>query len=283
MSAIKQLSLILSDEVERRYGIASSETTRSKIEELLLSEKESWKIERYFELVKEASATEEWKKILEKITIHESYFQRNLNILNSAAVVIDNILKKKQSIRIWSVPCSTGEEAYDLAFLAIESLYKSKYGTNVFSDQMLNALNLDDMYVYATDVSENCLLKAKQGYYDTLTMGSMRKIDPIKKKYFFIEKDKGVEVKAFIKKRVKFVAANVFSPPLQTDFDLIMCRNMLIYFSDEKRKECQENLAQSLVGGGYLFLGSVDSFLLNPNQFIQHSDGSSIWYEKKEE
>ncbi len=114
-------------------------------------------------------------------------------------------------------------------------------------------------------------------------MGSLRKLTPIKRRYFFNQVNELFEVKQFIKRIVKFVVANVLDQPIQNNFDIIMCRNMLIYFGDEQKKLCQKRLSDALVPGGYLFLGSVDPFLLDPKDFIQHSDGHSIWYQKKKD
>lgn len=280
-SSAKRLSEILALEIKERYGVDSVEAVRAKIEELILSDPSSTTFDQYLQLSKTKSHNAEWQKIIEKITIHESYFQRNENILNSVAKTVEQILSEKKTLRMWSVPCATGEEAYDLAFIAAERVYYQKYGTTTLNDKLLEDLSLDHVYIYGTDISETSLKHAKLGQYNDLTMGALRKLDPVRRRYFFTQNPEYYEVKPQIKRMVKFVVTNVMDPPLQSNFDVILCRNMLIYFGDEQKKRCQENLAQALAPGGYLFLGSVDQFLLNPDDFIQHTDEQSIWYQKK--
>jgi chemotaxis protein methyltransferase CheR len=274
---IQRLAELLSIECERRYGISATEAVKGKIEELLLTEE----IPTFERLLQGNEHNANWQKIIEKITIHEGYFHRNKNILDSIAKKIEQILEQKKSIRIWSVPCATGEEAYDLAFITIELLYKQHYGTATLSENLLNSLNLDNVYIYATDISELAIIKAKSGEYDDLTMGPLRKLDYTKKKYFFEQKGGFLAVKPFVKNAVKFVSANVLNPPLQNNFDIIVCRNMLIYFSDEQKLKCQQQLESTLAPGGFLFLGSVDPFMLDSKKFISHSDNNAIWYEKR--
>lgn len=274
---IQRLAELLAIECEKRYGISATEAVKNKIAELLSTEN----LAIFEHLLQENEHNTHWQKIIEKITIHEGYFHRNKNILDSIAQNIEKILEQKKSIRIWSIPCATGEEAYDLAFITIELLYKQHYGTTTLSDNLLSSLNLDNIYIYATDISELAIIKAKTGEYDDLTMGPLRKLDYAKKKYFFEQKDGTLAVKPFVKNAVKFVSANVLNPPLQNNFDIIVCRNMLIYFSDEQKLKCQQQLESTLVPGGVLFLGSVDPFLLDSKKFISHSDNDAIWYEKR--
>lgn len=280
-SGAKRLLEILALEIKDRYGIDSVEAVRAKIEELILNEDSSDSFERYLQLSKTKTHNADWQKIIEKITIHESYFRRNENILNAIEKIIDQILSVKKNIRIWSVPCATGEEAYDLAFIVAERAYYQNYGTTTLNDKLLEDLPLDHVYIYGTDISETSLKQAKIGQYDDLAMGALRKLDPIRRRYFFNQFPEYYEVKSLIKRMVKFVVANVIDPPLQSSFDIILCRNMMIYFADDQKRICQENLAKALVPGGCLFLGSVDPFLLDPNDFTQHTDGQSIWYQKK--
>jgi chemotaxis protein methyltransferase CheR len=280
-SSAKRLSEILAIEIRERYGVDSGEAVRAKIEELILSDTSSSTFDQYVELSKTKNHNALWQKIIEKITIHESYFQRNENILNAVAKTVDEILSEKKTLRIWSVPCATGEEAYDLAFIVAECVYYQNYGTKKLNDKLLEDLSLDHIYIYGTDISETSLKYAKLGQYNDLAMGALRKLDPVRRRYFFNQTPDYYEVKPKIKRMVKFVVTNVIDPPLQSNFDIILCRNMLIYFSDEQKKKCQENLAKALVPGGRLFLGSVDPFLLNPDDFTQHTDDQSIWYQKK--
>jgi chemotaxis protein methyltransferase CheR len=280
--SLKQLSNLIALELKTRYGLDSGENTLSKIEEHIKQDPSHNVFDKYVNLVKDKKHNNTWQDIIERVTIHETYFQRDKNILNSISSSIADILQKKEKIRIWSAACSTGEEAYDIGFLVIERMYQKLYGSTSINERLMENLPFENIYIYGTDISEICLKKAKLALYNDLPMGPLRKLDPIKKKHYFIQKEQNTfEIKPFVKRIVKFVVANILSESNQGNFDIIVCRNMMIYFSQENKKLCQERLSGYLNPGGFLFLGSVDPFLLDPKDFNQFSDGSSIWYQKK--
>jgi chemotaxis protein methyltransferase CheR len=165
--------------------------------------------------------------------------------------------------------------------LAIEALYQKHFKTTPLDINNIKTLPLNSIYIYAVDISETFIEKAKSGIYENSPSSTIRKILEEHKRIFFMQKENSLEVQPFVKNLITFQVANAMNPLQKKDFDIIVCRNLLIYFSEEKKKQCQENLLHALKTGGYLCLGAVDRFLLDPSLVIQCTDEHSIWYKKK--
>lgn len=159
--------------------------------------------------------------------------------------VIPRILKNKEKdepIRLWSVGCSTGEEAYSLAMLLKE--YMDEKG---FSH---------DIKIFATDLDKESIEYGSMGFYPESIVADVS-MDRLKK--FFIKKDKGYQIKENIRKMVIFATHNIIKDPPFSKIDLISCRNMLIYLKPLMQKRVLSLFHFSLHKQGYLFLGSSES------------------------
>lgn len=152
------------------------------------------------------------------------------------------------AIRAWSAGCSSGQEAYSLAAVLLE-------------------VNPGENEIVATDIDTESLEKAVKGVYSLKEASS---IPPgILDKYFSKSRD-SVWVKEELKSIVTFHRHNLLDDPYPKDFDLILCRNVLIYFSDEVKRDVLCRLRESLRPGGYLFVGASET-ILNPRSigFLQ--------------
>lgn len=156
--------------------------------------------------------------------------------------VIQPLLKKKKSIRLWSIACSTGEEAYSLAILICE-----------YMDHLHMSA---EVKIFATDVDENAITTAQRGVYsDSL----LENIDQAILDRYFEHTSGGYLVGEKIRKMIVFAKHNIFRDAPFSKLDLIVCRNMFIYVKPEMQQKALASFYQLLVADGYLFLGSSES------------------------
>jgi chemotaxis protein methyltransferase CheR len=185
-------------------------------------------------------------EMLEHMTINVSEFYRNAgrwNVLEK--LVIPDILRGNGRIKCWSAACSTGEEPYSLVL-------------------MLTAfLNLKDIQVAATDIDQSVIEKAKIGSYQAESVREVPK--PYLNQYFTL-RDGRYSVSEEIKRCVRFKRHNLLADPYESNFDLIICRNVLIYFTDEAKDVLFGKFSKSLRKGGYLFIGGSEQ-IVQPQRY----------------
>ncbi len=149
------------------------------------------------------------------------------------------------NLRIWCAACSSGQEPYSLS-ICLEELRRTKP-------------NLRDMSILATDISRSILDLAKNGIYDSLALN--RGMSPDRLRQHFDSLDaKQWQVKANIKRRIEFKPYNLKDSFVSLGkFDVVFCRNVLIYFSAELQNEILRKIHGVLKPGGYLFLGGSET------------------------
>ena len=175
--------------------------------------------------------------------------------------------KSMQPLRIWSAACSTGQEPYSTA-MVIEEFRRSRPG------------KLRDVKITATDISKSVLDVARRGEYEMIAIG--RGLSPERQKQFFTASSNGGwQIKPQIKSMVEFGELNLLDRYTLGKFDIIMCRNVLIYFSAELKRDILTRLHAALNPGGYLILGASESLngLSDLYQMVQCHPG--IIYRKK--
>jgi chemotaxis protein methyltransferase CheR len=168
-----------------------------------------------------------------------------------------------QRLRIWSAACSSGQEPYSLS-MTIDEFEKTNIG------QLKGGLQ-----IVATDLSPSMLINCKSGEYDSLAMGRGLSQDRLQR--YFDPKGPGRwAVKPAIKSRIEFRPLNLLdSYSSLGKFDVIFCRNVLIYFSADVKKDILTRMHAMLKPGGYLFLGASEALNGLPNhyQMVQCSPG----------
>jgi chemotaxis protein methyltransferase CheR len=171
-------------------------------------------------------------------------------------------------MRIWSAACSSGQEAYNISMTVQEYL-----STN------LGRLS-GGVEVIGTDISNRMLEEAKKGIY--CGIAASRGLSAEQSQRYFIPRDDCLEVRPEIRRRVTFRYHNMTeSYALMGRFDVIFCRNVLIYFSAEKKADIIERMARVLNPNGYLFLGSTESLTAHSDLFEMVSKGGGIVYRLK--
>lgn len=191
-------------------------------------------------------AAREWRVLIPAITITESYFFRDRGqfALLRRHILPDIIARARarRRLRVWSAGCAGGEEPYSLAILL----------------SGISTLSNDDWEarILGTDINEEALAHARRGVYSAW---SLRELSPEERQRYFVRRTDSWELKEAIRRRVEFRFHNLVTdaPPPEAGqgFDLIVCRNVLIYFSRTAAAQAAAGLARALAPGGYLVTG----------------------------
>jgi chemotaxis protein methyltransferase CheR len=216
-------------------------------------------------------------KIIDSITTHETYWFRDTrpweSLEKSILPEFGNLLRKgeKSRIRILSAACSSGQEPYSIALL----LHKLK------ADGHLEGVNLSAFEITAFDISPGTLFLASAGRYSQLEI-SRGLPEFWKNNYFEPTASNTWTLKAPVRSMVTFKRKN-----LQDDlttlglFDLVLCRNVAIYFEEHFKKDLFNRLAQIIYQNGRLMLGGTESLLTHQHLFTAEEVGSSFFYKRK--
>ena len=148
----------------------------------------------------------------------------------------------KVGVRVWSVGCSTGEEVYTLAMLFMEYMSKNQIDC--------------DIKIFATDIDRQSLDVAGQGFYPDSIVSD---IDPALLAKYFTRKENGYQVNENVRKIVVFATHNLLKDPPFSKLDLIVCRNLFIYFKPEMQQRILAMFYYALKPSAYLFMGSSES------------------------
>ncbi|MFQ6370298.1 CheR family methyltransferase [Shewanella sp. YIC-542] len=172
-------------------------------------------------------------------------------------------------LKIWSAACSSGQEPYSLAMTILE-----------YQQRRLGAL-ADGASILATDLSPSMLERCKQAEYDSLALG--RGLSDERKRQFFDALPNGnMRVKDNVKRLVNFRAHNLLeSYSLLGKFDIIFCRNVLIYFSPEAKTKILRQFAAALNPKGILFLGASESIAGLSDDFDMVRCNPGIYFQRK--
>jgi len=207
-------------------------------------------LDYYYLLLYGQEREEELGKVVDVLTTNETYFLREPNQLRSfSEEIIPEILETKKDrrrLRIWSAGCSTGEEPYTLAMIALE--HRDLQGW--------------DIEIFASDISQRVLQTARKGVYGR---SSFRSMEPYYEDRYFHKLDTSrSQIDDSVKKLVSFGHLNLLQPEQWTilaRFDIIFCRNVMIYFNLESKKKMVENFHKKLEEGGFLLLGHAESLM----------------------
>jgi two-component system CheB/CheR fusion protein len=189
-------------------------------------------------------------QLLDTVTIHVTGFFRDTDVFDTiSADILPAIVSRKlhspsRTIRIWSAGCSTGEEAYSLAILALRRLRMEDAG-----------LALE---VYGTDVSTEACAVAREGVY---AARKIEQVPPELRRKYFEEKGDAYLVAADVRRCTKFSVHDLFSPSPFSMLDLVVCRNVLIHFDNAVRNDVLDRFHASLGDYGMLILGKSEAVM----------------------
>ena len=196
--------------------------------------------DKYVQALKTEKAM--FEEFVNYITINVSEFYRNPDqwkILDES-IFPELISKFGKNLKIWSAACSTGDEPYSLVMA------------------LSRHVPLNQIKIYATDLDKQVIAKAKVGLYNEKSIASVP--EDFKKKYF-TKVGPSYKIADEIKARVEFKEHNLLKDTYPTDYHLIVCRNVLIYFTEEAKDEVFRKYCKSLSRGGMLFIGSTEQIM----------------------
>jgi chemotaxis protein methyltransferase CheR len=191
-----------------------------------------------------ADKTDEQKQLIAALGIQVSHFFRNPSTFSVLeARILPELLRmsRRQSskLRIWSIGCAHGEEPYSVALLLKKMLQKG-----------------DQFAIVGTDLSSEALKRAKSGYYPA---DRLKDVPPEMLAKYFGGSGQLYQINEEVRHLVQFFRHDIISEEVFYRADLILCRNLLIYFAREKQQQVLELLAGALAPGGYLVLGRAET------------------------
>lgn len=198
-------------------------------------------------------------ELLDRMTINVSEFYRNrqrFDVLENK--VIPSLLRGKKRIKVWSAACSTGEEPYTLAMI------------------LSHFLPLSQIEIIATDIDENAMERAKKGVYPER---SLKEVPERVKQKYFTQEGAFYHVSPEIKRCVTFRKHNLLADAYEQNCDLIVCRNVMIYFTEEAKEKIYLHFSRALNDGGIFFVGSTEQ-IFAPNKY-DFDVFDTFFYQKK--
>ncbi|MBL4623001.1 MAG: protein-glutamate O-methyltransferase CheR [Immundisolibacteraceae bacterium] len=231
--------------VKEKSGIVLADDKQVMAYSRLTSRLRALKIDRfrdYFALINRPGS-DEIDHCLNAISTNLTSFFREKHHFDFLAKTILPIVQKRttrqKNLRIWSAGCSSGEEAYSVAITICESLVSSSGW---------------DIEIIATDLDSNMISNAKAGRYNKQQLTSS--MDDVVIQRYFEEDGNYLKAKARLKNMISFSRLNLLgSWPAYSKFDLIICRNVIIYFDKPTKQKLIERYHQALSRDGHLFLG----------------------------
>jgi chemotaxis protein methyltransferase CheR len=190
-----------------------------------------------------------YNEFINYLTINVSEFYRNpeqWDVLKNT--VFPSLLKKSNKLKIWSCACSTGDEPYTLVMV------------------LNHYLPLRDIKIIATDIDKEAIRKAKAGIY------LEKSLEKLPKQYiekYFTKEGSIYTINDEVKKQVEFSQHNLLKDPYPQNCDLIVCRNVLIYFTEEAKVNIYTNFNRALSNEGILFIGSTEQIIMSNRYMLR--------------
>jgi chemotaxis protein methyltransferase CheR len=256
----------------RKTGIQFDEAKRYFVDRRLIERIEatdSRNFRNYFMLLRFEASGDEIQALTNLMTVNETYFFREEYqfkcLVNSILPEIVKHKKDKSPIRIWSVPSSSGEEPYSIAMYLLE---------------YWSGINDWDVEIISSDIDTKILNMARQGSYSARSVQNLPK--EILAKYF---QQSGSEFRICedLKQAVEFTRVNLMNPAdvrSYRDFEVIFCRNLLIYFDDLSRRQAADTFYDALNPGGFLCLGHSESMSRISSLYKARKFSDSVVYQK---
>lgn len=246
---------LFSELVRSHCGLAFGPEMRFLLEKRIVRRMQELSVTSFaayhYELRSDARRDGELAQLIDELTTNETYFFRERSQLRALVgeILPEALLQRRERgggpVAIWSAGCASGEEPYSVAILAREA-------------------GLDperELRVYASDISRRALRRARQGSYRE---SSFRETETALRERYFHEKDGLWTISDDVKKCVDFIHLNLMDRAklaLLGTMDVILCRNVIIYFAAEGKRRVIETFEEKLRPGGHLLLGHAESLI----------------------
>lgn len=257
----------------RKTGIQFGENKRYFVDRRLtqrMRETGRTSFRSYLTFVKFETSQQELQRLVDLMTVNETYFYREAFQFDCLVRdVLGECLTNRRGhgpLRIWSMPCSTGEEIYSIALYLLDRWPK---------------LRDIDVELVGSDISETVIIQARSGIYGTRSVQNLpesvmnRHFRPMGPDRFQVNKD--------IRDAVDFQICNICEKNVSrvfSDFDVVFSRNMLIYFDSLSQKKAVENIFAAMRPGGFLFLGHSESMSRISSIFTVRTFADSLAYQR---
>ena len=256
----------------RKTGIRFEDTKRYFVDKRLverMGHTGSANFREYFSKLRFEADGTELQALVNLMTVNETYFFREDYqfdcLVNSILPEIVARKKNRSPIRIWALPSSSGEEAYTIAMCLIERW---------------PGIDSHDVEIISSDIDTNILTQARAGLYSARS--TMHVPESYLRKYFK-KTAAGFQIDDTLRNAVEFTRVNLQDPadvkPYR-NFDVIFCRNLLIYFDDVSRKQAAETFYDALRPGGFILLGHSESMSRISSLFRVRKFEDAIVYQR---
>lgn len=210
----------------------------------------------------------EWERLIELLTVNETYFYREDKQLSVYQHhILPEFITSQNSLKIWCAGCSTGEEPYSLAMLTVDA----------------GICNPNNVQIVGTDINQRVLKVAKSGLYSKRSL-SFRRIPPNWLRDYFVETSTDYEISESIKNMVSFRYFNLMDDipnNRKEEYEVIFCRNVLIYFDQATIEKVVTGFYHALKKGGYLFLGHAETISQLEIGFEVINNNGTFYYKKR--
>lgn len=212
------------------------------------------------------------EQIVDAMTTNETlWFRDNYPFEVMKQVILPELSGKRlPQLRIWSAACSSGQEAYSIS-ITLQEYLSTKPGSLPAGIQIIG-----------TDISTSMLRDANTALYDNMSLA--RGMSDERRQRYFIQRGEKWEIRPEIKQRVRFQEMNLLTNYAALGrFDIVFCRNVLIYFSSQLKSDILNRIAKTMNPGGYLFLGGSESPTSYSDAFELVRTPQGVVYRVKEE
>ncbi len=259
----------------RKTGIQFEESKRYFVDKRLaerIEATESGTFRNYFMMLRFEASGNELQKLTNLMTVNETYFFREEYqfkcLVTSILGEITRCKSDSLPIRIWSMPSSSGEEPYSIAIYLLEHW---------------SGISQWDVEIISSDIDTAILARARRGLYSAR---SVQHLPPGILAKYFKEQGDGYQVNDELRQSVEFSRVNLMNPAdvrAYRGFDVIFCRNLLIYFDDLSRRQAADTFFDALSPGGFLCLGHSESMSRISSLFQIRKFPDSIVYQRSKE
>jgi chemotaxis protein methyltransferase CheR len=222
----------------------------------------------YYRMVAPGGNPRELELLVNDVAIHETSFFRNpaqFELLQKVVLperVSVRLRSGERRLQIWSAGCSTGQEPYSVAITLAESV--------VLPERW-------DLGLLASDAASRAVEQARRGRY---TGVQVEGLSQARRQRFFERRGDAYTVRPWVRRGLEFRQGNVLSGPPWGGFDVVFCRNVMIYFDRQRQKRLAEVLEAAVTPGGYLFLGHTESLAGISAAFSLVTLGNGIVYQR---
>jgi chemotaxis protein methyltransferase CheR len=239
----------LKDMVFKQRGLDVNQYKENYLKRRFAVRMRALQLQKYSDYVKWLETyKDEYNILLDKLTINVTQFFRDPEIfVEFEGVILPPILEKGKGVRVWSAGCSSGEEPYSVAMSIEETAEKA-------------GIKNPEYEIHATDIDDGALYAAISAKYEGRTLDNIA--EKRRAKYFTFD-GKFYNVVEPLRKHVKFIKANLMEPYKKEYFDVVFCRNVIIYFTKDLQRRVINFYWDALKKDGIFFMGKTETMLMD--------------------